>query len=127
MADKKMSPEEEIAALKAELAGKNAILENAAQNNGRVSLPVAGHYNAKWKDDATGKNVQQKIAFQDGVTKVRIADGRIVASEAILKIANGEAASPAHVLAYPALRDCNQANAQALLLNLAKMGASFLK
>lgn len=119
-------------ARKAADAMENAM--KAAQRNGKVSLPVPGSYQAAW-NDANGKKQKRTVEFKDGRLRVvlpKVAGlenlaGMYVASESLLRIANGEAPLPEHLAQNPALGLLDQEKAANVLTHFAGIKAGFLK
>lgn len=106
----------------------------AGKLSGKISEPVPGEYKAEWKD-ANGKKRTAVVAFKDGRLRVILPkiggvenlSGMYVASESLLRIANGEAAKPEHLEQNPALKLLDQDKAAMVLTHFAGIKAGFLK
>ena len=148
-----MAKEKSYEELVAELAEKNALLKQSekekdefrkaadklsktvqeAKVTGKVSIPVPGHYLAKWVSP-NGQEMERKVEFKDGriytilpkMDAVVDMRGAKVPSEALLLIANGKEPKEEH-LKFPAVAMLDQEKAQAVLTHLAGIGAGFLK
>jgi hypothetical protein len=91
-----------------------------------VSMPVSGTFTVK-QETPGGEVIEKEYGFKAGRTKVALATGAQVSSEALMRIANGGTATEEELEQYLALQGLTQPQAQERLEFLAQLGASFLE
>lgn len=90
----------------------------------RPKEPVDGVFTVKY--NAEGKQVKEKVRFKDGHQRVRLANGELVSSSALMRIAEGGDATEAEVKAFPALNGLTQQQAADRITDLHKLKYPYL-
>jgi hypothetical protein len=105
-------------------------IRNSVTNGGPVIIkpmdPVNGEFTAEYRDPFTGAAVKKTVKFADGQTKVRYRDGEIVPSAALMRLAEGGAATQEELQQFPALASITQSAAAEWLTDLVKKKYPFL-
>lgn len=105
-------------------------IKNTVEHGGALAIrpkePVDGVFSIDYNDPATGKKVKQKVKFVDGHQRVRLADGEIVSSAALMRIAEGGEATEGELRAFPALVNLKKEQAADRLTDLWKMNYPYL-
>ena len=127
MADSKLTPEQlqeqlDAANARAEAAEKELALAAA---KGKVPAPkVPG--SVKLKLATPDGSATKTVSFVDGAIRTRSADGELLPSVALIKLANGGEATAEQLATYPALQAFDKQAAIDLLTRYATMGVAFL-
>lgn len=127
-----MKPEDEIKALKDQLAEEQAAreaAENALQNakeTGTVSPPVPGTFTVSG-EDASGKAKRLKFKFKDGRLKTTLPDGQKIPSAVLMALANGKEVQETAPDGTPWKDYVSQEDAQARLEYFVAINAGFIE
>lgn len=102
----------------------------AVQHGGAIVVrprePVEGEFAVDFKHPKTGKQVKKTFRFQDGHQRVRLGNGEVVGSAALVRIANEGQASDEELSAFPALVGLSQSAASDRLTDLVKLSYPYL-
>lgn len=130
MADKKLTPAEEIEQLKAQLKERDdqvKALKVESKQEGGMDFNIEDQtpFKAVWK----GLDGAKKATVRVGIPAVRLKDDEssVVSSTALLKVAAGKELSEAELKDSPALDGFSKEEAATLINSWCKVGASFLK